>query len=123
LIWFGGGQVVQHAVTLGVLIAFIQYTERFFRPIQDLAEKYNILQAAMASSERIFRVLDELVTVEDPTDPAPLPRVRGQIEFRNVWFAYPATEPAGRGEAGPPCEARSAPGWSVPPVPGGPQRP
>ena len=119
LIWYGGGQVVQHAVTLGVLIAFIQYTERFFRPIQDLAEKYNILQAAMASSERIFRVLDEPVTVEDPTDPAPLPRVRGQIEFRNVWFAYPATEPAGPEEAGPPGEARSAPGRGEPPVPAG----
>ncbi|HTE02861.1 MAG TPA: ABC transporter ATP-binding protein, partial [bacterium] len=119
LIWYGGGQVVQHAVTLGVLVAFIQYTERFFRPIQDLAEKYNILQAAMASSERIFRVLDEPVTVEDPSDPAPLPRVRGQIEFRNVWFAYPVTEAAGREDGGPPGEARGAPGQGEPPVPAG----
>jgi len=57
--------------------------------------------------------------VEDPSDPAPLPRVRGQIEFRNVWFAYPATEPAGPEEAGPPGEARSAPGRGEPPVPAG----
>ncbi len=88
LIWYGGGQVVQAAVTLGVLVAQIQYTERFFRPIQDLAEKYNILQAAMASCERIFRVLDEPVTVQDPLEPVPLERVRGEVEFRDVWFAY-----------------------------------
>ena len=92
LIWYGGGQVVQNAVTLGVLVAFIQYTERFFRPIQDLAEKYNILQSAMASSERIFGILDEPVSVQDPADPVPLERVRGEVEFRDVWFAYPAAE-------------------------------
>ncbi|HEV8354267.1 MAG TPA: ABC transporter ATP-binding protein [bacterium] len=91
LIWYGGGQVVQGAVTIGVLVAAIQYSERFFRPIQDLAEKYNILQAAMASSERIFRILDEPVTVEDRADPVPLPRVRGEIEFQDVWFAYPSS--------------------------------
>ena len=90
LIWYGGGQVVQQAVTLGVLVATIQYTERFFRPIQDLAEKYNILQAAMASSERLFRVLDEPVTVQDPPDPLPLEHVRGEVEFKDMWFAYPA---------------------------------
>lgn len=94
LIWYGGGQVIQNAVTLGVLVAFIQYTERFFRPIQDLAEKYNILQSAMASSERIFRILDEPVGVEDPADPVPLERVRGEVEFRDVWFAYPSAEHA-----------------------------
>ncbi len=114
LIWYGGGRVVQQAVTLGVLVAFIQYTERFFRPIQDLAEKYNILQAAMASSERIFRVLDEPVTVQDPVDPVPLLRVRGQIEFRDVWFAYPATESAGGEERGTPGTHR-APGEPLPP--------
>jgi len=95
LLWYGGGQVVQGFVTLGVLVAQIQYTERFFRPIQDLAEKYNILQAAMASSERIFRLLDEPVTVQDPPDPVPLERVRGEVEFRDVWFAYDA---AGSGD-------------------------
>ncbi len=96
LIWYGGGQVVQQMVTLGVLVAQLQYAERFFRPIQDLAEKYNILQAAMASSERLFRVLDEPVTVRDPVDPVPLQRVRGEVEFRDVWFAYP--DPAHREE-------------------------
>jgi len=98
LIWYGGGEVVQGAVTLGVLVAQIQYTERFFRPIQDLAEKYNILQGAMASSERIFRVLDEPVTVEDPPDPVILDRVRGEVEFRDVWFAYDDDPGAADGE-------------------------
>ncbi|HEX4835327.1 MAG TPA: ABC transporter ATP-binding protein [bacterium] len=88
LLWYGGGQALRGAATLGVLVAAIQYAERFFDPIRDLADKYNILQAAMASSERIFRVLDEPVTVQDPSDPAPLPPVRGTIEFRDVWFAY-----------------------------------
>jgi ATP-binding cassette, subfamily B, multidrug efflux pump len=88
LLWYGGGQALRGAATLGVLVAAIQYAERFFDPIRDLADKYNILQAAMASSERIFRVLDEPITVQDPPDPAPLPAVRGTIEFRDVWFAY-----------------------------------
>ncbi|HEU5298222.1 MAG TPA: ABC transporter ATP-binding protein [bacterium] len=97
LIWYGGGTVVQGAVTLGVLVAQIQYTERFFRPIQDLAEKYNILQAAMASSERIFRVLDEPVTVQDAPGALPLERVRGEVEFRDVWFAYDEAARNGEG--------------------------
>jgi len=97
LIWYGGGAAVRGAITLGALVASIQYTERFFRPIQDLAEKYNILQAAMASSERIFRVLDEPVTVRDPPSPAPLERLRGEVEFRDVWFAYDDGAPAGDG--------------------------
>ncbi len=88
LLWYGGGRVMRSAATLGVLVAAIQYAERFFDPIRDLSDKFNILQAAMASSERIFRVLDEPVTVSDPPDPVPLPRVRGRIEFRDVWFAY-----------------------------------
>lgn len=100
LIWYGGGQVVQHVVTLGVLVAQLQYTERFFRPIQDLAEKYNILQAAMASSERLFRVLDEPVTVRDPAESVPLKRVRGEVEFRDVWFAYPGSPPTADGVIG-----------------------
>jgi len=84
---FGGG-VFRTTVTIGLLVAFIQYTQRFFEPIEELAEKYNILQAAMASSERIFRLLDEPVEVDDPVEPVPLVRVRGEIEFRDVWFAY-----------------------------------
>ena len=97
LIWYGGGQVVRGAVTLGLLVAMLQYTERFFRPIQDLAEKYNVLQAAMASSERIFRVLDEPVTVQDAADAQPLERVRGEVEFRDVWFAYDDAPASGNG--------------------------
>ncbi|HYM68224.1 MAG TPA: ABC transporter ATP-binding protein [bacterium] len=88
LLWYGGGQVVRHVTTLGVLVATIQYAERFFDPLRDLSDKFNILQAAMASSERIFRVMDEPVTVQDPPRPVALPTVRGRIEFRDVWFAY-----------------------------------
>lgn len=87
LIWFGGNWVVEGTVTLGVLLAFLQYGTKVFRPIQDLAEKYNVLQAAMAGAERIFELLD--------TDlPLPTRRekdrklARSSIEFRNVWFAY-----------------------------------
>jgi ATP-binding cassette subfamily B protein len=88
LLWYGGGQVVQKAVTIGVLVAALQYADRFFEPIRDIADKFNIFQAAMASSERIFRLLDEPVSLQDPPTPLPLPRVRGRIEFRDVWFAY-----------------------------------
>lgn len=87
VIWFGGGQVVRGITTLGVLVAFVQYAQRFFRPIQDLSEKYNILQSAMASSERIFKLLDtpaEIVNPASPKKPAGL----GRIEFDHVWFTY-----------------------------------
>jgi ATP-binding cassette subfamily B protein len=87
VIWFGGSQVLRNTVSLGIVVAFIQYAQRFFRPIQDLSEKYNILQSAMASSERIFKLLDTEVEVANP----PMPRRvegRGRIEFQNVWFAY-----------------------------------
>jgi ATP-binding cassette, subfamily B, multidrug efflux pump len=92
LVWYGGGQVVQHAVTLGVLVAALQYADRFFEPIRDISDKFNIFQAAMASSERIFRLLDEPITLQDPPTPLPLPRVTGRIEFRDVWFAYEEDE-------------------------------
>jgi ATP-binding cassette subfamily B protein len=88
IVWVGGGQVIANTLSLGALIAFIQYLDRFFLPIRDLADKYTVLQSAMASSERIFRVLDEPVTVADPEHPMPLGRVRGEVEFRDVWFAY-----------------------------------
>ncbi len=88
LLWYGGGQVVRQIVTLGVLVAALQYADRFFDPIRDISDKFNIFQAAMAASERIFRLIDEPATLEDPPDPVPLPRVRGRIEFRDVWFAY-----------------------------------
>src|SRR5207248_3609194 len=74
-------------VTIGVLIGFIQYAQRFFRPIQDLSEKYNILQAAMAASERVFKLLDEQPTIVSPLHPTEAHH-SGTIEFRNVWFTY-----------------------------------
>ena len=88
IVWIGGGQVVSNAIALGALVAFLQYVDRFFLPVRDLADKYTVLQSAMASSERIFRVLDEPVVIADPVDPARLEAVRGEVELRNVWFAY-----------------------------------
>ncbi len=85
-------------VSVGVLIGFIQYAQRFFRPIQDLSEKYNILQAAMAASERVFKLIDTQPTILSPAQPVPGNR-SGSIEFRNVWFSYDpraATEQAGQ---------------------------
>jgi len=88
IIWYGGGRIVRGTFTLGALIAFIQLAQRFYNPIRDISEKYNILQAAMASSERIFKLLDTEVTIKSPDKPKRLSQVRGAIEFRNVWFAY-----------------------------------
>lgn len=93
-LWVGGLQIFSHALTLGVLVAFMQYAQRFFRPIQDLSEKFNVLQSAMAASERIFRLLDEPVTILSDPAAIPLREPRGEIEFRNVWFSYKhAAEP------------------------------
>ncbi|MGA8531745.1 MAG: ABC transporter ATP-binding protein [Acidobacteriaceae bacterium] len=92
IIWVGGGGVLRHAVLLGTLVGFIQYAQRFFRPIQDLSEKYNILQAAMAASERVFKLLDtppEIVSPENPKQGDG----SGRIEFRNVWFTYQRLDP------------------------------
>ena len=89
IIWRGGANMLEGVVTVGVLAAFIQYARRFFRPIQDLSEKYNLLQSAMASSERIFKLIDREIGIVDPPDPVSLKRpVRGEIEFQGVWFAY-----------------------------------
>lgn len=86
-IWLGGRGALRGVVTLGVLAAFVQYAQRFFRPIQDLSEKYNILQAAMASSERVFRLLDTQPEIVSPEKPVTSPGT-GRIEFRDVWFTY-----------------------------------
>ena len=87
IIWYGGGEILQGALTFGALVAFLQYAEKFFRPIRDLAEKYNLLQAAMASGERLTALLDEPLA---PTAVAgrPLPEPRGEIVFEDVWFRY-----------------------------------
>jgi len=91
ILWFGGQKVLSGGIEVGVLIAFILYAQRFFRPIQDLSEKFNILQTAMASSERIFKLLDEPVTITSPAEPKKMETPRGEIEFRNVWFSYKTT--------------------------------
>jgi len=96
-IWYGGGSVLQGSLTLGSLVAFLLYSQRFFRPISDMSEKFNILQAAMASSERIFKLLDEPVTIQNPDRPSSAlrPPSSGKITFDHVWFAY---NPAESGE-------------------------
>ncbi|UCE65419.1 MAG: ABC transporter ATP-binding protein [Candidatus Zixiibacteriota bacterium] len=88
IIWYGGGQIIKGTLTFGALVAFIQYADRFFYPIRDLSEKYNILQQAMASSERIFRLLDERPDIKEPDMPRTVDRVLGGIRFENVHFAY-----------------------------------
>jgi ATP-binding cassette subfamily B protein len=115
LLWYGGLRVLEGTLTVGVLAAFVQLTRRFFEPLQDLSEKYNLLQSAMASSERIFRLLDTEPTVVEPVRARVLPPVvRGEVAFEGVWFSYHET-PA---EAGAPNGAeresgseRSAEGW------------
>ncbi len=85
--WFGGLRVIWGTVTLGILVAFMQYAQRFFRPIMDLSDKYNILQSAMASAERVFKLLDTPAEVVSPALPVE-PAGRGRVEFDHVWFAY-----------------------------------
>lgn len=88
ILWAGGIKVISGALTIGVVVAFIQYAQRFFQPIRDLSEKYNLLQSAMASSERIFKLLDEPEQAMLPADPAEMPPPCGDIEFRDVSFGY-----------------------------------
>ncbi|MGN6594265.1 MAG: ABC transporter ATP-binding protein [Terriglobales bacterium] len=88
VLWFGGLRVMHGTLTIGIVFAFIQYVQRFFRPIQDLSDKYNTLQSAMASSERIFTLLDTPVTLQSPETPQRPAVAAGRIEFDHVWFAY-----------------------------------
>jgi ATP-binding cassette subfamily B protein len=88
LLAYGGFRIRGGALTLGVLVAFFQYGLRFFRPIQDLSEKYNILQSAMAASERVFKLLDTPVEIQAPAHAQPVPNGPVAIEFDRVWFAY-----------------------------------
>ncbi|MGD1213637.1 MAG: ABC transporter ATP-binding protein [Terriglobales bacterium] len=87
IIWWGGNDVIRGIASIGVLVAFMQYAQRFFRPIQDLSEKYNILQSAMAAGERVFKLLDTKIEVTSPAI-AKQPQGPGRIEFDHVWFAY-----------------------------------
>jgi ATP-binding cassette, subfamily B, multidrug efflux pump len=93
ILWYGGLRVAATALTLGALVAFLQFAERFYQPLADLSEKYNILQAAMAASERIFRLLDTESTVEPPRDGYRPQAVRGDVEFDRVEFEYTQGEP------------------------------
>jgi ABC-type multidrug transport system fused ATPase/permease subunit len=88
VLWFGGGQVVQNLLPLGSLVAFLSYIEMFFQPINALAEKFNIMQASMASSERIFQIMDTEPDVVDPKNPTVIDHVKGTVKFDGVWFAY-----------------------------------
>ncbi|HEY8677227.1 MAG TPA: ABC transporter ATP-binding protein [Candidatus Dormibacteraeota bacterium] len=88
ILWVGGGRVIQGALTLGTLVLFLQLSDRLYQPIRDLSEKYNILQAAMAASERIFGILDEPAGDLDDASAACMPSLRGAISFDHVWFAY-----------------------------------
>ena len=88
VIWYGGGQFVQDEIQLGVLVAFIQYLQKFFEPVRDLAEKFNIIQTAMASSERIFELLDTPEQIPSTVPPKNGFKIKGKVEFKNVWFSY-----------------------------------
>jgi ATP-binding cassette subfamily B protein len=89
LLYYGGLRTIHGTLTVGVLAAFIQLTRRFFQPLQDLSEKFNLLQSAMASSERVFALLDQPVSVLEPARPVLLPQpIRGEVRFEGVWFRY-----------------------------------
>lgn len=88
VVYYAGGDVISGVIEFGVLYAFIEYLQKFFQPILDLTEKYNIMQSAMASSERIFKILDEDDFIENKEDALRVKELRGKIEFKNVWFAY-----------------------------------
>ena len=88
VVWYGGYRVMNEALTLGALVAFIQYSGFLFQPIRDISDKYNVLQAAVVASHRIFKTLDLPVAIKNPETPLKSGRARGYIEFQNVWFAY-----------------------------------
>src|SRR5437870_5303180 len=88
IIWFGGYRVMQNALSLGALVAFIQYSGFLFQPIRDISDKYNVLQGAVVASHRIFKALDLPIAITTPAKPLKKGRAEGRIEFENVWFAY-----------------------------------
>jgi ABC-type multidrug transport system fused ATPase/permease subunit len=97
ILWYGGGQIVRETLTFGSLVLFIDLVGRFFEPIFSLSQQYTVMQSAMAASERIFKLLDTSDTILNPSEPVPLDRVKGEIEFRDVWFGYKPEEPVIRG--------------------------
>ncbi|NBC00699.1 MAG: ATP-binding cassette domain-containing protein [Bacteroidetes bacterium] len=100
VLWVGGIAAMADTVTLGVLVAFIQYARRFFEPIRNLSDQYNTLLSGMAGAERVFGLLDTDAALQEPDAPAPMNGLKGHIEFRNVWFTYDALPEDG-----------SAPNW------------
>ena len=92
IIWYAGVESLKGTITVGTVMAFLQFNEMFWRPIRDLSDKYNIMQTAMASSERVFKLLDDRTVVENAPNPVTLQEIRGEIEFRNVSFAYEGEE-------------------------------
>jgi ATP-binding cassette subfamily B protein len=92
ILWYGGLRALEGTMSIGVIAAFLQYVRRFFRPIQDLSEKYNILQNAMASSERVFRLLDREPAIDESLNPIIPAEIQGRVEFEGVWFRYPGPE-------------------------------
>jgi ATP-binding cassette subfamily B protein len=94
IIWFGGARTLSGTLTLGSLVAFLQYSSRFFQPISDMSEKFNTLQAAMASSERVFKLLDTPVMIANPVVPAVRRSPAGRIVFDHVWFSYGEVRPS-----------------------------
>jgi ATP-binding cassette subfamily B protein len=92
ILWYGGLRALEGTMSIGVIAAFLQYVRRFFRPIQDLSEKYNILQNAMASSERVFRLLDREPAIVESSNPIIPAEIQGRVEFEGVWFRYPGPE-------------------------------
>ena len=88
IIWYGGGEIVRGAITLGVLVQFLGYMNRFFWPVRDLTERYTMIQGAIASAEKIFAILDTPHGIVDEKNAEPLETINGKIQFKNVWFAY-----------------------------------
>src|SRR5690606_35269859 len=88
IIWYGGVASLNNAITVGTIVLFIQYCQKFFQPVKDLSEKFNILQTAMASGERIFQLLDQQPDVVTSANPVPFNGLHNNISFENVWFAY-----------------------------------
>lgn len=107
-LWYGGRLILGHALLPGVIVAFIQYIQRMYNPIRDIAEKYNIMQAAMASSERIFALLDTEEKIRNPETPKVPREFQGAVEFRDVWLSYNPGEPVLRG-----ISFRVAPGEKI----------
>ncbi len=97
IVWYAAGNILSGAMTIGMLIAFTQFTEMFFRPVRDLTEKYNTLQSSVVASERIFSLLDTDMTVPDAPNAAPFTELEGAIEFRDVHFSYDGTTPVLKG--------------------------